>query len=65
MFSTRHIQLTREEIRYYKEQQKAVNARPIKKIAEAKGRKKMKVRANYRLTPSVERFHSSNLYLKY
>ena len=40
---TRHLPVTKAEIQEYKEKLKAVNARPIKKIAEAKGRKKHKV----------------------
>lgn len=40
----RHLPVTKAEIQEYKDQLKAINARPIKKIAEAKGRKKQKVR---------------------
>lgn len=39
----RKLPVTKAEVQEYKEKLKAINARPIKKIAEAKGRKKRKV----------------------
>ena len=39
----RRMPVTKADIQEYKAQMKAVDARPIKKIAEAKGRKKKKV----------------------
>lgn len=47
---TRHIKkpipVSKEQIEFYKEKQKAIDARPIKKIAEAKARKQRKVRVS-------------------
>lgn len=40
---TKRLPVTKAEVEYYKDQLKAINARPIKKVAEAKGRKKQKV----------------------
>ncbi|XP_074642374.1 pre-rRNA 2'-O-ribose RNA methyltransferase FTSJ3-like [Tubulanus polymorphus] len=39
----KRLPVTKEEVAEYKERLKAVNARPMKKIAEAKGRKKRKM----------------------
>lgn len=44
---TRRVPVTKAEIQEYKDKLKAIDARPIKKIAEAKGRKKRKVRHIY------------------
>jgi AdoMet-dependent rRNA methyltransferase SPB1 len=38
------LPVSKEQIEYYRERQKAIDARPIKKIAEAKARKQRKVR---------------------
>ena len=38
------LPITREEVSYYKERLKAINARPMKKLMEAQARKKRKVR---------------------
>lgn len=38
-----YLFLNKEQIQVYKEKQKAIDAQPIKKIAEARARKKRKV----------------------
>jgi AdoMet-dependent rRNA methyltransferase SPB1 len=38
----KQMPVTKEQVQAYKERKKAVDARPIKKIAEAKARKKQK-----------------------
>ena len=41
-----HLPVTKAQIQEYKARQKAIDARPIKKMAEAKARKKQKVISN-------------------
>ena len=39
----RHVPVTKEEVFYYKQRMMEINARPIKKVIEAKTKRKYKV----------------------
>ena len=45
--TARQIPVTKEEVQFYRDRMREKNARPIKKVIEAKAKKKSKVRQRY------------------
>lgn len=45
----RQIPVTKEEVQFYRDRMREINARPIKKVIEAKAKKKSKVRQLYNI----------------
>lgn len=52
----KQLPITKDQIQAYKTQLKAIDARPIKKIAEAKARKKKRVGVLYRVLSTLVMF---------
>ena len=46
-YTARQIPVTKEEVQFYRDRMREINARPIKKVIEAKAKKKSKVRQLY------------------
>ena len=55
----RHVPVTKEEVAYYKQRMMEINARPIKKVVEAKTKRKYKVFYRY---GSCLGFYSRNVF---